>query len=216
MLTVRQSAGDLEDALRSGSDTPIVGSSLGAFAESVAGFGSELAGLSGLLGEFEAELGALGDDLRNTQEAAAGTLQADLERWMDDPYDAEWPPADPERRPAEVGGGDVPQPATRAARESGRQSVGSTTAASSADGPEPTRQAILGGVASQVTEEPQATEEAGGSLPVLRGGGVEKVKYSSVSTMFGHTCGVRTDGAVACWGIGPQAMPPEGEFASVS
>ena len=33
-----------------------------------------------------------------------------------------------------------------------------------------------------------------------------------------HTCGVRTDGSVACWGLDSfgEATPPEGEFVSVS
>ena len=42
--------------------------------------------------------------------------------------------------------------------------------------------------------------------------------FSSVSAVGGHTCGVRVDGSVACWGNDGfgQATPPEGEFASVS
>ena len=34
-----------------------------------------------------------------------------------------------------------------------------------------------------------------------------------------HTCGVRTDGSIACWGDTMrvvEATPPDGEFASVS
>ena len=43
-------------------------------------------------------------------------------------------------------------------------------------------------------------------------------EFSSVSVGLSHTCGVKTDGAVACWGddfLG-QATPPSGEFSSVS
>ena len=43
-------------------------------------------------------------------------------------------------------------------------------------------------------------------------------EFASVSAGDLHTCGVRTDGSLACWGhnhLG-QALPPQGEFASVS
>ena len=41
---------------------------------------------------------------------------------------------------------------------------------------------------------------------------------ASVSAGFDHTCGVRTNGAVACWGNdhGGQASPPDGVFFAVS
>ena len=43
-------------------------------------------------------------------------------------------------------------------------------------------------------------------------------KFASVSAGSDHTCGVRTDGSVACWGDDEygQSTPPEGQFASVS
>ena len=42
--------------------------------------------------------------------------------------------------------------------------------------------------------------------------------FVSVSAGLSHTCGVRTDGAVACWGddLFGEFMPPSGEFSSVS
>ena len=43
-------------------------------------------------------------------------------------------------------------------------------------------------------------------------------EFASVSAGGIHTCGVKTDGSVACWGYDDsgQATPPSGEFASVS
>ena len=40
----------------------------------------------------------------------------------------------------------------------------------------------------------------------------------SISAGYDHTCGVRTDGSLACWGKNDsgEATPPDGEFASVS
>ena len=42
--------------------------------------------------------------------------------------------------------------------------------------------------------------------------------FASVSAGYFHTCGVRRDGSVECWGfdLSGQATPPSGEFASVS
>ena len=39
-----------------------------------------------------------------------------------------------------------------------------------------------------------------------------------MSAGYVHTCGVRDDGSVACWGLDDngESTPPEGEFASVS
>ena len=43
-------------------------------------------------------------------------------------------------------------------------------------------------------------------------------KFATVSAGNGHTCGVRQDGSVDCWGedFGGQATPPTGGFTSVS
>ena len=44
-------------------------------------------------------------------------------------------------------------------------------------------------------------------------------EFASVSARHRHTCGVRTDGSVACWGNDEsmvEATPPDGEFESVS
>ena len=42
--------------------------------------------------------------------------------------------------------------------------------------------------------------------------------FVSVSAGVGHTCGMRSDGSVACWGLNSdgQATPPAGSFVSVS
>ena len=95
-----EAVGDLESALRAGSDTPIIGDALGDFARSVGRFESELSGLSGLLGGFESELGSLEGDMRAASDSAGKTFETDVDRWLAEPYDSEWPPADPARRPA--------------------------------------------------------------------------------------------------------------------
>ena len=96
----RESVGDLADALRGASDTPLIGGALRDFARNVGAFESELSGLSSLLGGFESELDALGEDTQGALDSAAQILEADMERWLAEPYDAEWPPADPDRHPA--------------------------------------------------------------------------------------------------------------------
>ena len=95
-----QAAGDLERALNAGSDTPAIGGALGDFARRTGRFESVLSGLSDLLGGFESELGSLSDDMKDTRDSANDAFQDYMNRWLAEPYDAEWPPADPERRPA--------------------------------------------------------------------------------------------------------------------
>ena len=98
----RESVEGLASALREGSGTPIIGSALGEFAGSAGRFESELSGLASLLGGLESELAGLGDDIRDAQGLADKTFNADVARWLAEPYDAEWPPQDPERRPARI------------------------------------------------------------------------------------------------------------------
>ena len=45
-----------------------------------------------------------------------------------------------------------------------------------------------------------------------------EVSFVLVSAGFAHTCGVKADGSVACWGRNGsgQATPPEGQFESVT
>ena len=54
--------------------------------------------------------------------------------------------------------------------------------------------------------------------PSPESGGSTENSFVSVSAGFGHTCGVKTDGSVACWGDNEfdKSTPPGGEFASVS
>ena len=72
------------------------------------------------------------------------------------------------------------------------------------------------------TDAPGATERSSNTAGVAVvgdvGGQVKKTEFASVSAGESHTCGVRMDGSVACWGSNEdsQATPPEGEFASVS
>ena len=68
---------------------------------------SELSDLSSALGRFESGLGTLGEDARAALDSADAALRGYMARWLAEPYDTEWPPADPARRPA----GDPPPPA---------------------------------------------------------------------------------------------------------
>ena len=141
-------ASDLERALRAGSDTPVIGDALGNFAVRVGRFESVLSGLSGLMGEFESELGALAQDMENGIDSAAKTLQADLDRWLAEPYDTEWPPADPERRPAGIAqapaasSAPTPQAAERRPSEVARAAVPAATP-SNTPSPEPTSAPVV-------------------------------------------------------------------------
>ena len=66
-----------------------------------------------------------------------------------------------------------------------------------------------------------ALEEEASGLGPEDGDGIDggaTAEYLSVSAGDRHTCGVRTDGSVACWGHdgGGESTPPDGEFVSVS
>ena len=108
--------------------------------------------------------------------------------------------------------------------------------------PEPTGGGIFGSGGSQPTAQPEATETGDASGSDAPGGAVRatrearsdessgmEIKYegrasgdwvlfASVSAGGSHTCRVRSDGPVACWGLDDegQATPPEGQFASVN
>ncbi len=89
---VRESVSALAGALRAGGDTPLIGDALADFARSAERLELELSDLSSLLGGFESELDSLGRDLQSVLDSASGTLRVDLERWLAEPYDSQWPP----------------------------------------------------------------------------------------------------------------------------
>ena len=80
---------------------------------------------------------------------------------------------------------------------------------------------LLGGPALFRTGTRPATAEMTRFIGTHRerfGGEPPEGPFASVSSGSQHTCGVRTDGSVACWGLGldGQSSPPGGTFISVS
>ena len=67
--------------------------------------------------------------------------------------------------------------------------------------------------ASQAVAAPKP--EGGTPSQYVRG---TSVLVNSVSAGGGHTCGIRSDGTLACWGLNVdgQTTPPAGTFAQVS
>ena len=125
----------------------------------------------------------------------------------------------------ETGQGDVAPRGPTATSDAGHNRSATVDPATTESGevtPEATRRGLLGrvgGGGSPSTSEPTERKEGSEPMPNLGGTGQLNVsKYVSVSTGFRHSCGLRTDGAVTCWGSNHygEAMPPEGEFASVS
>ena len=64
--------------------------------------------------------------------------------------------------------------------------------------------------------EPQPEDP--GSGPGSGNGGVSSARFVAVSAGSSHSCGLRTDGSVTCWGhnVWGQASVPVGEFVAVS
>ena len=95
---VRQPVAGLESALRSASDTPIIGGAIGDSARTLGRLESQLSGLSDVLQGFESDLSALGEDVQSAIVSVDNVHDADLKRWLEEPYDTQWPPEDAERR----------------------------------------------------------------------------------------------------------------------
>ena len=89
-----------------------------------------------------------------------------------------------------------------------------TTAAETGDGDRGDTDA--GVVTTLSKQSPRATADTVGVADT--GGGEMKTEFAPVSAGDTHTCGLRGDGTIVCWGDNEfgQSMPPEGEFASVS
>ena len=97
----------LEAALRSVSDTPLIGETLSDFAGNVGRLDSELSELSNLMADFETDLSSLGTDLEDAVNAVDTVHSADMQRWIAEPYDTEWPPTKLDRRPVGLGSSQV-------------------------------------------------------------------------------------------------------------
>ncbi len=95
---VMQPVSRLESALRSASDTPIIGGAIGNSARTVGRLESQLSSLSDALQGFESGLSALGEDVQSAIVSVDNVHDADLKRWLEEPYDTQWPPEDAERR----------------------------------------------------------------------------------------------------------------------
>ncbi len=93
---------------------------------------------------------------------------------------------------AACGGGGDAEPEATEQSEPARE----TSRAEATGEPEPTHSGLLGRVGSQATFEPDATDQPGGAPAKLE----VQVEFASVSAGGLHTCGVKTDGSVACWG----------------
>ena len=74
----------------------------------------------------------------------------------------------------------------------------------------------------EATPTPVALPSATATLTARESAAAPKTRsareFASVSAAFFHTCGVKADGSIQCWGDSEygQATPPSGEFASVS
>ena len=181
----RDGVSDLVSALRDAADTPLIGGAIGGMASTAGRFESRLDGL-------ELDLADLGGDLQDAASAFEGTLndvtenhEKLVDRWLQEPHDSQWPPLDPERRPAGIA---APEP-TREPRATAPNFTGSATATPTA-------------VAPSTSRPPSELESY----------------FASISAGGYHTCGVKRDGSVACWGPNGfgQSTPPAGEFASIS
>ena len=70
----------------------------------------------------------------------------------------------------------------------------------------PTTTSSTTGLAPPRPETMEPSDDSSGTVSRLGGdggrdGGKTKGEFASVSAGEGHTCGVRTDGSVACWGL---------------
>ena len=226
----QSSASRLESALRDASDTPIIGGAIGGLASTAGRFETKLGDLTSLLGDFESDLDQLRTQFQNGLASASTTREGYMSRSLAQPHDPQWPPTDPERRPAGVS--EMPTVGTpKASEAASAQSPFRLGAAT----PTPAPVTVAWGSEEQFTsvsagyvdtcgvkvdgsiacwgwnKDAFGMNEVGQATPPAG-------EFVSVSAGEYHTCGVKVDGSVACWGNDDagQATPPAGEFTSVS
>lgn len=89
----------LERALRSASDTPVIGGGLESLADNLGGAVDDaLSGLAASLSDLKGDLNSVSTNFGAGASQAETTYSDYADRWMEAPPDASWPPTDPERR----------------------------------------------------------------------------------------------------------------------
>ena len=123
---VRNVSGELANALRQVSDTPVIGETMAEYAETAARFESELSGIADTLQSYESGLANLAGRLQAPLDATAGAHQSYVGRWLQRPYDTTWldgvgsrPAVAAQPTPAPAGPAQQPFRLSWAASESG-------------------------------------------------------------------------------------------------
>ncbi len=116
---IRRPVAEFERALRSASDTPIIGDAIASSARVVGNFESQLSGLEEAMADFDSDLTALSKDMVNAIDSADKNHENELKDWLVEPYDSQWPPADDSSESMrhvtdkDTGGYELVAPATR-------------------------------------------------------------------------------------------------------
>ena len=99
LAQARDGVSRLEGALRSASETPVIGGAIGSLADEIGGAANEaLSSLAASAGNLKGDLTSLSARLSAGAAQAETTYGGYADIWMENPPDASWPPSDPERR----------------------------------------------------------------------------------------------------------------------
>ena len=118
---------------------------------------------------------------------------------------------------AACGGADTPNSSTeRAAAESQATESQATESQATESQEGAGKEATPTAGQETIKESGEVMSETGGTGG--RDASIGDVDFSSVRAGWRHTCGIQTDGSVACWGYDEygKATPPQGIFSSVS
>ena len=110
IIDVRNVSGELANALRQASDTPVIGETMAEYAETAARFESELSGIADTLQSYESGLANLAGQLQAPLDSVNGAHQGYVARWLQRPYDTAWRDG-VGSRPAPVAAQPTPAPA---------------------------------------------------------------------------------------------------------
>ena len=97
---VRDATGGLALALMRASNTPVIGDAIRELVWIVERFKANLSDMATKMDVFESELGKLDKQMQDVLDATTEKHRGYMKRLLKEPHDAEWPPKDPDRRPA--------------------------------------------------------------------------------------------------------------------